>query len=201
MDVRQISAGVVSGSPALSSLSPDFDERLPLARESEIFATKARGSCGVDPGPARVRIETLSASFRGDLLYGESKRLGLVRSLMFSTFAMVRFTACTVSRLGGGTDLALMRPRKGSPGAGVFELVGPSSSQIRQYTIEIHRDTNEKWRENLNQSDGRLLYIGVATSDSEVSESRPWRVCGGALRFERNRLRNMADETQTSLSR
>ena len=42
------------------------------------------------------------------------------------------------------------------------------------------------------QSDGRLLYIGVATSDTDVSESRPWRVWEGALRFERNRRKNMA---------
>ena len=65
--------------------------------ESKISATKARGSCGVDPGPARLRIVSLSASRIGNLLYGEMKRLVLARSLILSIFAMVRFTAPAVS--------------------------------------------------------------------------------------------------------
>ena len=60
--------------------------------DSEILATKTRGSCGVDPGPARLRI-TLSLLAMGNWLSGVMKRIVLVRSLMFSTFAMVRFTA------------------------------------------------------------------------------------------------------------
>ena len=54
----------------------------------------------------------------------------LVRSLMPSTFAMLRFKALAVR--GGGTDPTLMRPRKGSLGAtGVFEGIAPSSAKIR----------------------------------------------------------------------
>ena len=51
----------------------------------------------------------------------------LSRSLMFSTFVMLILTALTVR--GGGTDLNLMRPRKGSLGEkGVFEGIAPSSA-------------------------------------------------------------------------
>ena len=49
------------------------------------------------------------------------------RSLIFSAFAMLHFTDLMVR--GGGTDLALMRPRKGSPGVtGAFEGMAPSSA-------------------------------------------------------------------------
>ena len=54
----------------------------------------------------------------------------LSRSLMFSTFAMLLFTVSTVR--GGGTDLILMRPRNGLPGAtGVVDGSAPSSAYIR----------------------------------------------------------------------
>ena len=118
MDVPyRISGGVLVSGPALATP--------PLLSESDIFATSAKGSCGVDPGPVPLRIVTLSASSMGDWLYCVRKRLVLSRSLMFSTFAMLRFTALAVR--GGGTDLALMRPRNESPGAtGVFEGIAPS---------------------------------------------------------------------------
>ena len=91
------------------------------------ISTSARGSCWVDPGPVPLRIVTFSASSMGDRLYGVRKRVVLVRFLMFSTFAMLRFTVWEVR--GGGTDSTLMRPRKGSPGAiGVFEGMAPSSA-------------------------------------------------------------------------
>jgi hypothetical protein len=93
MDVRYRISGVAvsSGSAALASppLPPDSKA---LRSESNIFATRARGSCGVDPMPVRLRIVTLSASPMGAWLYGVRKRLVLVRSLMFSTFAMLCFT-------------------------------------------------------------------------------------------------------------
>ena len=64
---------------------------------------------------------------------------------MFSTFAMLCFTVLAVR--GGGTDITLMRPTKGSPGAiGVFEGIAPSSAYIRSYTNKIR--TNENWEEN-----------------------------------------------------
>ena len=98
MDVRyRISESrVVSGSATLPSPPLPSDSKALL----DIFTTKAKGSCGVDPGPLAVRLRavTLSALSIGDWLYGVRKRLGLVRSLMFSTFEMVRLTACTVSR-------------------------------------------------------------------------------------------------------
>jgi hypothetical protein len=63
----------------------------------------------------------------GDWLYGVRNRLVRVGSVIFSTFARLRFTEFTVC--GGGTDLALMRPRKGSSWvAGVFEGMAPSSA-------------------------------------------------------------------------
>ena len=119
---------VVSNSATLSTLLyPFFRSPRALRSESDIFATSARGSCGVDPGPVPLRIITFSASSMGDWLYGVRKRVVLVRSLMFSTFAMLRFTALAVR--GGGTDLALMCPKKGSPGAtNVFEKIAPSSA-------------------------------------------------------------------------
>ena len=56
---------IVSGSAALASppLPPDSKA---LRSESDIFATRARGFCGVDPGPVRLRIATLSVSPMGD---------------------------------------------------------------------------------------------------------------------------------------
>ena len=89
MDVRyRISRGVevVSGSSATSDSNA-------LRLE---FATKARGSCGVDPMPLRLRIVTLSVSRMGDWLYGVRKRLVFVMSLMSSTFAILHLTVMTV---------------------------------------------------------------------------------------------------------
>ena len=125
MDVRyRISGVVVSSSAALASslLRPDSKA---LRSESDIFATRARGSCGVDPGPVPLKIITLSASPIGNSLYDVRKRLVLSSSLMSSSVAMIHFTFSAIR--GGGTDLALIRPRKGSPKvAGVFEGIAPS---------------------------------------------------------------------------
>ena len=120
MDIRYWTSGdVVSGSAALASPPLPSDSKARRS-ESDIFATSARGSCGVDPGPVPMRIINLSASPMGDWLYGVRKRVAFSRSLVFSTFAILRFTALTVR--GGGTDIALMCPRNGSPGAtGVFK--------------------------------------------------------------------------------
>ena len=98
MDVRYRISGVVvslTGSAALAGppLSPDSKA---LRSESDISATRAKGLCGVDPGPVRLRMVILSASRMGDWLYGVRKRLVLVRSLIFSTLAMLRFTALVV---------------------------------------------------------------------------------------------------------
>ena len=127
MDVQYwIFGDFVSGSAALAS-SPLPSDSKALRSEFDIFATSARGSCGVDPGPEPLRIITMSASSMGDWLFGVRKRLVLFPLLMLSTFAMLRFTALTVR--GGGTNLAKMRPRKGSPGViGVFEGIPPSSA-------------------------------------------------------------------------
>ena len=94
---------------------------LPLSPVSDSIVTNARNFSGVDPW-----VVTMSASSMGDWLNGERKRLVLSRSLMFkfSTFAMLLFTALTVR--GGGTDLNVMRPKIGSPGAGAFEETAPS---------------------------------------------------------------------------
>ena len=122
----RIPGGVVSGSASLASppLLPDSNS---LLSESDSFATSARGSCGVDPGPAPLRMVSLSVSSIGDWLYDVRKRQVLPRSSMFSHFAMLRLTVLTVR--GGGTELNLMRPRKGSLGAtGVFEGIAPSSA-------------------------------------------------------------------------
>ena len=122
------SEDVVLGSAEFASptLPSDRDSKA-LRSESDIFATSASGSCGVDPGPVPLRIVTFSVSSMGDRLYGVRKRLVLSRSLIFSTFVMLPFTALTVR--GGGTDLTLMRPRKGSLGeTGVFEGSAPSSA-------------------------------------------------------------------------
>ena len=127
MDVPYwMSEGVVSGSAALAC---PLDSKS-LLSESDIFATSARGSCGVVPGPVPLRIVTFSASFMGDLLYDVRKRLVLPRSLIFSNFAMQRFTVS--AERGGGTDPTLMRPTKGSPGeTAVLEGIAPSSAYIR----------------------------------------------------------------------
>ena len=128
MDVPyRISGDVASGSAGLASL-PSPSESKALRSESDIFATSARGSCGVDPGPEPSKIVTfkISASSIGDGLNGVRKIEVLVH-LMFSTAVMVPFTALTVR--GGGTVLTLMRPRKGSPEAiGAFEGIAPSST-------------------------------------------------------------------------
>ena len=119
---------VVSLAGSATPVSPPLlSDSKALRSEFDIFATSARGSCGVDPGLVSLRIMTFSASSMGDSLYGVRKRLVFSRSLMFSTFAMLRFTDLTVR--GGGTDVALIRPRKGSPRAtGVFKGIAPSSA-------------------------------------------------------------------------
>ncbi len=66
MDVQYlITGGIVSP----TTVPPDSKS---LRSESEILARKARGSCGVDPGPVRV---TLSMLPMGEWLYGVRKRL------------------------------------------------------------------------------------------------------------------------------
>ena len=88
MDVPYRMPGGAAGSAAFVSPA---DSKSFLS-ESDIFATSARGSCGVLPGPVPLRIVTFSASSMGNLLYDVRKRLVLPRSLMFSNFAMHRFT-------------------------------------------------------------------------------------------------------------
>ena len=129
MDVPYLISGdVVSGSAVLASPYLPSDSKA-LRSDFDIFATSARGSCGVDPGsvlPIRLRIISLSASSKGDRLYCVGKRLMLSTFLMFSIFAMLRFTFLAVR--GAGTDSTLMRPRNGSPVViGVFEGIAPSS--------------------------------------------------------------------------
>ena len=71
MDVRyRISGGVVSVSApsALSPLSATTLDSKALRSEFEILATMARGSCGVDHRPLRLRI-TLSVSHMDDWEY------------------------------------------------------------------------------------------------------------------------------------
>ena len=123
----RISGGFVSGSAALISSPLPLDSKA-LRSESDIFATRAKGSCGVDPGPVHLRIATLSVSSMGDWLYGVWKRIVFVMFLMFSIFAMQHFTALAVGGWGGGTDLAMICPKKGSPRAGVFKGIAPSSA-------------------------------------------------------------------------
>jgi hypothetical protein len=68
MDVRyRISGGFVLSDSALVS-PPLLPDSKALRSESDIFATSARGSSGVDPGPEQLRIVTLSASVMGDWL-------------------------------------------------------------------------------------------------------------------------------------
>ena len=104
MDIRyQIcaSGGVVLSSSELTAIPPDFSGSAtapPLLSDikvhrskSEIgvFEMKARGSCGVDPGPVRLRV-TLSASM-GDWLYRVRKRVVPTKSSMFSTYGFYTF--------------------------------------------------------------------------------------------------------------
>ena len=129
MDAPYLTSGdVESGSAALVSplqVLPSVSKA--LRSETDIFATSARGSCGMDPGPIPLRIVIFSASSIGDSLYSEGKRVVLARSLMFSTFEILCFTVLTVR--GGGTELDLMRPKKGSPAStGVLEGIAPSSA-------------------------------------------------------------------------
>ena len=127
MDIPyRIPGGVLPGSAALTS-PPFLPDSNSLLSESDNFATSAKGSCGVDPGPVPLRILTLSASSMGDWLYDVRKRLVLSRSLMFSMLAIQRFTVLAVR--GGGTAPILMRPRKGSPGeTGALDGSAPSSA-------------------------------------------------------------------------
>ena len=88
------------------------------------------GAHSTGPVPVRLGKVNFFASPIGDLLNVVRKRLVLSSSLMFSTVAILHFTALTVR--GGGTDISLMRPRKGSPAAkGTFEGIAPSSAKIR----------------------------------------------------------------------
>ena len=99
-------------SAALASPPLPSDSKA-LRSESDIFATSASGSCGVDPGPVPVRLRKIIffLSPIGDWLNGVRKRLVLSPSLimMFSTVAILHFTVLAVR--GGGTDIAFMRPR------------------------------------------------------------------------------------------
>ena len=68
MDVRyRIFGDVVSlaGSAALAGPPLPLDSKA-LRSESDIFATRAKGSCGVDPGPVRLRMVILTALPMGD---------------------------------------------------------------------------------------------------------------------------------------
>ena len=118
----------IPGYVAAFASPPLLPDSKSLLSESDIIATSARGSCGVlDPAPAPLRIVSLSASSKGDWMYGVRNRLVLSRSLMFSNFAMQGSTALRVR--GGGTDLTLMRPRKRSLAVtGEFEGIAPFSA-------------------------------------------------------------------------
>ena len=67
MDVPYRIFGDVLGSAALASPLLPSDSKA-LRSESDIFATSAKGSSGVDPGlvPVRLRIIALSSSSKGD---------------------------------------------------------------------------------------------------------------------------------------
>jgi hypothetical protein len=56
-------------------IMPSTMDSKALRSESRNFVTKARGSCGKDPGPVWLRIVTFPASSIGDWLYGVRKRL------------------------------------------------------------------------------------------------------------------------------
>ena len=49
---------------ALRSSSLSLDSKA-LHSETDIFATRARGSCGVNPGPVQLKMVTLSALSMG----------------------------------------------------------------------------------------------------------------------------------------
>ena len=118
MDVRYWIPGDFA---ALASPLPSDSKA--LRSESDIFATSARGSCAVAPG----RRVAFSASLMGDWLYDVRK---IVKCLMFSTSPMLHSTALRVR--GGGTDIVLMRPKKGSPAStALLEGIAPSSAKIR----------------------------------------------------------------------
>ena len=68
MDVPYLISGdVVSGSAALASPDLPSDSKA-LRSDSDIFATSARGSCGVDPGPVPLKTVIFSTSSMGDWL-------------------------------------------------------------------------------------------------------------------------------------
>jgi hypothetical protein len=111
----------------VAACSPLPSDSKAFRSESESFATRATGSCGMDPIPVCWRMATLRFSSMGDWLDGVRKSLVRVWSSKFSAFARRRFTDFTTR--GGGTDVALTRPRKGSPGVtAVFEGMIPSSA-------------------------------------------------------------------------
>ena len=60
-----ISDGAVLDSAEFASPTLPSDSKAHRS-ESDIFATSARGSCGVDPGPVPLRIVTFSVSSMGD---------------------------------------------------------------------------------------------------------------------------------------
>jgi hypothetical protein len=70
MDIRyRISGGFKFVSDSVLVSPPLLPDSKALRSESDIFATSsAKGSCGVDPGPVQLRMETLSASAMGDWL-------------------------------------------------------------------------------------------------------------------------------------
>ena len=70
MDIQyRVSGEDEQGFEALASLPLPLDSKS-LLSESDIFATRARGSCGVDPGPVPLRIVIFSVSSMGDWLDG-----------------------------------------------------------------------------------------------------------------------------------
>ena len=66
MDVPyRISEGVALDSEVFTS-TPLLPDTKSLRSESDIFATSARGSRGVDPGPVPLKMVTFSALSMGD---------------------------------------------------------------------------------------------------------------------------------------
>ena len=90
-----ISGSVVSGS-ADSQVNPLPPNSKVLRLETNICATMARASCGMDSRPVQLRIVILSASAMGEWLCCVRKRQVFVGSLNPSTFEMLRFTALVV---------------------------------------------------------------------------------------------------------
>ena len=96
MDVRyRISGGVVSGSAALASPPLRPDSKV-LRSKSDIFATRARGSRGVDPGSVRLRIVTLPASCMGDLAVWSKEETSAC-----TVFDVLHFCNATLYSFGG----------------------------------------------------------------------------------------------------